>query len=138
AVRKSSAGSAPQRRCFKTTQLIGNRTATVADNDFELREIVEHVRIDQTEYRNGFFIDKVDGVRTPLRARASAMNMCRHVQLTEFFIERVPVAVAERRCFRAAVFVWIGIQKTPDKTYLLHPAFEFGNGFLNRISRRLR
>jgi hypothetical protein len=42
--------------------------------------------------------------------------MRRYIQLAELLIERIPIAVAERRCFGAAVFVWIRIQKTTDKT----------------------
>src|SRR5882724_4437153 len=78
------------------------------------------------------------GIGTPLGARARAVNMRRYVQLAELFIERVPVVVAERRCFGAAVLVGVRIQETTDKTELLHAAFELGNRILNRIARRLR
>src|SRR5690348_73090 len=109
----------------------------MAHDDFQIREILEYVRVDEAEYRDRFFVDEEDGIGTAFRARPRPMNVRRHVELAKFFIQRVPVAVSERWRFRAAVFVRIGVQETADETQF-HAALKLRNRILNWIPGGLR
>ena len=57
---------------LEAADLVGHRAAAVRDDDFQRREILEHVGIDQAEDGDGLLVDEVQRVGRALRLRAGA------------------------------------------------------------------
>ena len=66
------------------------------------------------------------------------MDVRRHVELAELLVERIPIAVAERRRLDAGVLVRIGIEQAADKAELVDAARELRQRALDRIAGDLR
>ena len=64
--------------------------------------------------------------------------MRRHVQLAQLLVERIPIAIPQRRRFLAAVLERIGVEQATGKAQLLDAALKLGNHVRNRIAGRLR
>ncbi len=74
--------------------LVGHRAAAVGDDDLQLREVEEDARVEERQDREALFVDEVSAVGAPPVAIAGRVDMRRHVELDELFVQRVPVVVA--------------------------------------------
>ena len=132
-------GAAPaQRRRIEPPELIGDRAAAVRHDDLQLRKVLEHIRVEQAEDRDRALVDEMHRIARALGAGARGVDMRRDVELAQLLVERIPVAVAERRRFLPGVLVRIGIEQAADEAELLDAAFELRQRLLDRRAGGLR
>src|SRR5262245_16202828 len=60
-----------------------------------------------------------------------------NVQFDKLFVQRVPVAVSERRCLDPAGFAGVGIEETTQEPLFLNAAFQVRNTILRTDARAL-
>jgi hypothetical protein len=103
------------RRRTEAANVIGDRAAAMAAHDLQLGKIPEHVAFDQPVNRHGFFQQEVERVGRAGRARSGRVDMRRHIQFAQLFIERIPVAIAHRRRLDPEFSYGSGLSKQPLK-----------------------
>jgi hypothetical protein len=107
-------------------------------DDFQLGKILEHIGRQQPEHCDGALVDQVHRIADALGARARGVDVRRNVKLAEFFVERIPVAVAQRRRFLASVLVGIGVEEAADEAQFLDATLELRERLSDRRAGRLR
>ncbi|MNT42423.1 hypothetical protein D3C72_1788420 [compost metagenome] len=70
--------------------------------------------------------------------RPGGVDVCRDVEFAQLFVERIPVAVAQRRRFRAAVLERVRVEQHTAEAQLFYAAFQFGQHHFDRIAGHLR
>src|SRR5690606_27641816 len=116
---------APCGRRVESAELVRDRAAAVRDQDLEVGKVVEHGRVDEPVRGRRLLVDEVERIGLALGLSGPArMNVRDDVELAELLVERIPIAVAERRGLHAAVLVRIGIENAALEAELLHAALE--------------
>ncbi len=124
---------AARRGRVETAELIRHGAAAVRDEDLQAGKVNEHGRIDETVDGDRLLVDEVQRVRLAFRvARAGRMDMTDDVELAQLLVQRIPVAVAERRSLRCAVLVRIRIDQTTLESELADAALELGERLFDR------
>ena len=108
------------------------------NHETQRREIAEQVALDELHERRGVGVDVVraGGVEVGIAGRRH-VNHRRHVELDHLLVERIPVAVGERRR-RPMAARRVGIQVAADEAELVHAALELADRMRDRHARRLR
>ena len=108
-----------QRTGFEARPVQGNGAAAMRQQNLQRGEILEHIRIQQRHHGDAFLIDEMQRIRQAVGAAAGGVDMARNVELDQFFVERIPVAIAQRRGLDAAGLTGIGIDQAADEAELL-------------------
>src|SRR3984893_9758421 len=118
--------------------MIRHRAAAMRNDQLQGRKILEQVRGDELHEGGGVAVDVVRAGGVEIRvARGADMDHCRHVELDQFFVKRIPPAVGERRRVPVAARR-IGIEIAADETKLVDAAREFADAILRIDAGRLR
>ena len=116
--------------------LIGDRSAAVADQHIEFRIAVEDVGARDRRDREALFGDEVFVVRFAAAA-AAAVDVQRDLHLDRLLVERIPVRIGERRRLIEA-FTRIGIEQHADEPEFVDRVVDLVEGGFDRQSGALR
>ena len=108
------------------------------NHETQRREIAEQIALDELHERRGVGVDVVraGGVEVGIAGRRHVDHR-RHVELDHLLVERIPVAVGERRR-RPVAARRIRIQIAAHESELIHAARELIDRMRNRNAGRLR
>ncbi len=113
-------------------------SAAVRNNEPQRREVLEQIALDELHEGRGVRVDivRTGGVKYRVTGRAD-VHHGGHIQLHHLFVERIPVAVSERRRSPVAPRR-IGIQVAADETELVYAALQLLDAIFGRNAGRLR
>ena len=118
--------------------VIRHGAAAVGDHEAKRRKVLEEVRRDELHERRGIGVQVMRaGVMEVWITRRADVHHRGHVELHHFLVERIPVAVGERRR-RPVAARRIGVEVAADESELVDAAFELANASVGRHTRRLR
>ena len=118
--------------------VVRHRAAAVRNDELQRREILEEVRRQELHERGRVAVDVVRAGGVEVRvARRAHVDHRRHVELDHLLVERIPLAVGQRRVGPVAARR-IGVQVAADEAELLDAALELGDAVRGRDAGRLR
>src|ERR1039457_4227544 len=94
------------------------------NQDFQRGEILEHVRVQQRHHGDAFFVDEMKRIRKAVGTATGGVDVAWNIQLDQLFVERIPVALAERRSLNAAGLAGIGIDQASHEPEFLDASLE--------------
>jgi hypothetical protein len=126
------------RQAAITAPVVRRRAAAVRDDELQRREVLEEVTLDQLHERRRVGVDVVRAGRVEARVAARAdVDHRRDVVLGHLLVDRVPVAVGQRRLLPVAAR-GVGVQVDRDVAVLLDALHEFRDAGLRIDARALR
>ena len=100
----------------EATDLVGHGAAGVGDDQLELGKVVADVGGEQARDGDRLLEDEVQAVALARgRLAAGGVDQRRHVELAERLVDRIPVAIAERRRRGPWPSLGSGLSSTPTK-----------------------
>ena len=105
--------------------VIRHGAAAVGNDEAQRREVGEEVALDELHEgrRVGVDVVRAGGVKVRV-ATARDVDHRRHVELDHLLVDRVPVAIGERRPVPPAA-AGVGVQVAADEAQFVHAALEF-------------
>ena len=127
------------RQSPETTPVIRNRAAAVRDDELQIGEIREDVRLHQLHECSRIGAQIVRTRRLEIRRVAcpADMNHAGDLELAHLFVKRIPISITEGRpCEKTPGRVRIHVAS--DEAELVYRPFELTNGRVYRSAGRLR
>ena len=126
------------RQAAEAAPVVGHRAAAVRDEEAQRREVLEQVRGQALHEGRGVGVQVVraGGVEAGVAARAHVDHR-RDVVLDHLLVDRVPVAVGQRRRGPVAARR-VGVQVDADDAVLLDALLQLGDAGLRVDAGRLR
>src|SRR5918993_2062666 len=115
-----------------------HRAAAMRDDKPQRRKVLEQIALDKLHESGGVAIDVMRaGVMEVRIARRRHMDHRRHIQFAQFLVDRIPVAVDQRR-IRPHPARWVWIEIDPDEAELVDDTLQLWDAVLRRYARKLR
>ena len=122
-----------QRHTAETTPVVRHRTATVRDDHFQLREVLEHVRHHQLLEAGGVSAQVVgtSGVEAVVTG-CGYVNHGWNIVLDHFFVDRVEITSAQTAAVPETTG-WVRVQVDADEAHFFNRTLDFVNalGWVN-------
>src|SRR5229473_4787392 len=118
--------------------MIGNGSATVRNDETQIREVLEQVGSQELHERRGVGVEIVRAGGVEVRiVRGADVDHGGHIELAELFVERVPPAIGQRGVGPMSAG-GIGIEVAADEAQRFHAALELGDAIRRRHPGGLR